>query len=81
MEAQLSSPTTSAAKRLAVFVITEKEGLDRALWTKIGSAFKNRDGSYNLHLEALPLSGKLHLREVDPSRRGLGESGREEVLP
>jgi hypothetical protein len=81
MEAQLGSSPNAPAKRLAVFVITEKEGLDRAFWTRVGSAFKNRDGSYNLHLDALPLNGKLHLREVDPTRRGLGEVSREEVLP
>ena len=41
MEAQLTTTAgTVTAKRLAVYVITEKEGLDRALWTKIGSAFR-----------------------------------------
>jgi hypothetical protein len=81
MEAQLSAPLTPATKRLAVYVITEKEGTDRTFWTKVGSAFKNRDGSYNVHLDALPITGKLHLREVDPNRRPFGEPSREEVLP
>ncbi len=81
MEAQLTTAGTANAKRLAVYVITEKEGLDRALWTKIGSAFKNRDGSFNLHLEALPISGKLHVREFDPSRRSFADAAREEVQP
>ena len=52
------------AKRLSVYVVTEKAGLDRVVWTKVGDAYRNRDGSYNLHLDALPLNGKLHMREV-----------------
>jgi len=56
------------ATRLAVYSIIEREGMDKAYWTKVGAAFKNRDGSYNIHLDALPCNGKLHLREVDPNR-------------
>jgi len=45
-----------------VFVISEKEGAERQVWTKVGTAFTNPDGSLALHLEALPLDGKLHCR-------------------
>jgi hypothetical protein len=31
------------------------------------SGVVNRDGSYNLCLDALPVNGKLHMREVDHS--------------
>lgn len=34
-------------------------------WTKIGVAFENRDGSYSLELSAIPVHGKLQMR--DPS--------------
>jgi len=54
--------------RLTVFAITEREGVDRAFWTKVGAAFKNRDGSYNIRLDALPTHGKLHMRHEDPQR-------------
>jgi len=54
--------------RLTVFAITEREGVDRAFWTKVGAAFKNRDGSYNILLDALPTHGKLHMRFEDPQR-------------
>ncbi len=37
----------------------------KSFWTKIGVAFENRDGSYSLHLAAIPVSGKLQMR--DPS--------------
>jgi hypothetical protein len=60
---------TYAAKpstRLAVYSIVEREGMDKSFWTKVGAAFKNRDGSYNIHLDALPCNGKLHMREPEP---------------
>lgn len=38
-----------------------KEGKD--IWTKIGSAFDNKDGSLNVYLNALPMNGKLQIRE------------------
>ena len=81
MESQLTTQGTNPAKRLAVYVITEKEGIDRTFWTKIGSAFKNRDGSFNVLLDALPVSGKLHVREIDPTRRPGSEMLRDEVSP
>ena len=33
-----------------------------AVWIRTGSAWVNRDGSINLHLDVLPLDGKLHIR-------------------
>ena len=32
-------------------------------WTRIGSAFVNRDGSLNVTLSAMPVNGKLHIRD------------------
>ena len=32
---------------------------------RVGCAFVNRDGSYNLFLDALPVNGRLHMRESD----------------
>lgn len=49
-------------KLYAVFTIVETEG-DKALWRRVGSGFVNRDGSYNLYLDALPVNGRLHMRE------------------
>ena len=46
-----------------VFTIIEKEGWDKPVWCKIGAAFDNRDGSLTLFLDALPVNGKLHVRE------------------
>lgn len=46
-----------------VFVITEKKNDEKPQWTKIGVAFVNRDKSLNVVLDAIPLSGKLHIRD------------------
>lgn len=48
--------------RKAVYVLVDREG-GKARWSRIGIAFENRDGSYNVVLDALPVSGKLHIRE------------------
>ena len=34
----------------------------KTFWTKVGRAFLNHDGSYNIFLDALPLSGKVQIR-------------------
>ena len=59
-----------AAKRLVVYTIIEKPGSDKSFWAKIGSAWINRDQSINIQLDALPVNGKLHVRE--PSERPEG---------
>ena len=53
-----------------VFVVedVEKEGDDNdAFWTRIGSAWPHKDGKgLNLVLSALPINGRLVLREYTP---------------
>ncbi len=60
-----AAPAHSARRQFAVFTIVEQD--DRAFWRRVGSGFVNRDGSYNLYLDALPVNGRLHMREVDNS--------------
>lgn len=43
--------------------IETKPGKTR--WIRIGRAYKNRDGSTNVYLDALPSNSKLQLREWD----------------
>ena len=42
-----------------VYAIYESktEGLERSRWVRVGVAFDNEDGSVNVLLDALPLSG------------------------
>ena len=48
-----------------VFVIyeTTTEGKERSRWVRVGVAFPNRDGSLNVLLDAIPLSGRLQTRD------------------
>ncbi|MEW6440242.1 MAG: hypothetical protein AB1640_04830 [bacterium] len=57
-----------------VFTIIEKEGWDKGIWRKVGSAFENRDGSLTIFLDALPVNGRLHVRERKP-KAGPAEGG------
>lgn len=54
-----------------VYAITEREGA-RSVWTRIGSAWTNRDGSVTVRLDALPVSGILQVRDDDPSQKAGG---------
>jgi hypothetical protein len=63
--AQRTNGSTPPGRRsYAVFTIVETDK-ERALWRRVGSGFVNRDGSYNLYLDALPLNGRLHMREAE----------------
>ncbi len=60
---------------LVVYTIVEREKDKKKLWVRIGSAFRNRDGSLNAMLDAVPTNGSLHIRELRPaSTRELGGS-------
>lgn len=52
---------------LAVFTITEREKDGKKFWVRLGTAFRNRDGSLNATLDGMPTNGTLHIREVRPS--------------
>jgi hypothetical protein len=65
-------PSRPGAKPpLAVYTIVDKPGGDRSFWTRVGAAWINRDQSINVQLDALPVNGKLQIREaVDRPRDG-----------
>jgi hypothetical protein len=63
-------------KLLAAFAITERKGFDKPFWNRVGTAFHNRDGSINIYLDALPLQGKLQLREETQRDKERSDSGR-----
>ena len=52
----------------AVYTIVERnEGEHKkSFWVRIGIAFLNRDGSYNVKLDALPMNGTLQVRDWPP---------------
>ncbi|MBL8715166.1 MAG: hypothetical protein JNL79_04190 [Myxococcales bacterium] len=49
----------------AVYTIVDRPG-SKSIWVHIGWAHINHDGSFNLHLDALPLNGKLQVRDWTP---------------
>lgn len=71
-----------------VYTIVERARDKRKFWLRIGAAFTNRDGSLNVHLDAVPTNGTLHIREwrpFDEVRSGGARSseldGYEEIEP
>ena len=59
----------------AVFTIVESDKLEKPLFRRFGTGFVNRDTSLNIFLDALPVSGKLHIRDVEPRRDRIEEVG------
>lgn len=45
-----------------VFLIPERENQEKSPWIRIGVAFVNKDDSLNVVLDAIPYSGRLHIR-------------------
>lgn len=63
-----------------VFTVVER-GPGKSFWTRIGVGFVNRDGSLNLHLDAVPINGKLQVRDWEPNDRRNDLPGQEGALP
>jgi hypothetical protein len=53
----------SEKKSLKVYTIVDRGDGKKDLWLRIGTAFINKDASLNVVLNALPIDGKLHIRE------------------
>ena len=59
-----------AASKLAVFHITKGQGDAKSVWTRVGVAFRNRDGSPNVILNvAIPAGEKLQIRQETPKAK------------
>lgn len=70
MENQQETAVSDAGGRKpwAVYNIIERQGGKR-IWSRVGTAFKNRDGSINVFLDSLPIGGKIQIREDDRERQ------------
>lgn len=51
-------------KMKVAYVITERG--EKSFWSRIGVAFTNRDGSLSVRLDALPMTGQIHIRDYEP---------------
>jgi hypothetical protein len=66
-------PSTRAKRAMKVVWMVEDKtrpsGEKLAIWTRVGAAFENRDGSWSIDLAAVPLNGsRLQLRDPAPAR-------------
>ncbi|HEY2406885.1 MAG TPA: hypothetical protein VGI10_12830 [Polyangiaceae bacterium] len=52
------------------YVITQRK--DRNFWNRVGVAFVNNDGSINVKLEAVPVSGEIQIRDYVPRDEATG---------
>ena len=55
---------------LAVYSILDRGEDQRPYWLRIGTCFRNRDGSQNIYLDALPRDGKLQVRSMPAQENG-----------
>jgi len=46
------------------YVITQRN--HKSFWNRVGVAFENKDGSLNVKLEAVPVSGEIQIRDYVP---------------
>ena len=51
--------------KMKIVYVISKRGT-RNYWTRVGVAFVNRDGSLNVKLEAIPISGDIQIRDYVP---------------
>jgi hypothetical protein len=58
------------SKMKIAYVITQRG--TQKYWTRVGVAFVNKDGSLNVKLEAIPVTGELHVRDYVPREDGAG---------
>jgi hypothetical protein len=57
-------------KMKIAYVITTRNG--RNFWNRVGVAFVNGDGSINVKLEAVPVSGEIQIRDYVPKEEVTG---------
>ncbi len=56
----------SAVMLKDVYTISDHDGTSAEVkdrWTRIGIGFVNRDNSINVVLDAIPVNGRLHIRD------------------
>jgi hypothetical protein len=67
MRTETAQPQSAPREKLDVFTIVERENT-KPFWVRIGVAFRNKDGSLNLYLDALPVNGRLNVRVADKDK-------------
>lgn len=65
MATKNESNGNGSSKRKVVYTIIET-GEGKSIWRQVGAAFMNRDESLTVLLDALPVNGRLHIRDAQP---------------
>ena len=65
------------SKPKGVFTIIEADQMERPIFRRIGTAFVNQDQSLNVLLDAAPISGKLHIRDLPKKPRHFSAEGQQ----
>lgn len=55
-----------------VYTIVTRERDGQKFWLRVGAAFRNRDGSINIKLDAMPTNGELQIRDQRSDRPDRG---------
>jgi hypothetical protein len=76
----MEEQTRNTRDMKAVFTVVER-GQGKSHWVRVGVGFTNKDGSMNLHLDAIPTNGKLQVREWEAERRPEGPEGLDAARP
>lgn len=50
-----------------LFGVKNIEGREKAYWTKIGAAFENSDGSWNLLIDYIPTDPNISINMREPN--------------
>jgi hypothetical protein len=71
IEATDDGEVTRSRRFKEVWLVEDRKNA-RSVWTRVGTAFENGDGSWNIRLSALPVgTGRLNVRDPLP-RDGQG---------
>ncbi len=62
-----------------VYTVVERN--ERRIWVRVGAAFENRDGSLNVLLDAIPINGRLQIRDWVPSEERARQRGEFRLEP
>lgn len=55
-----------AVNTQALFGVVQREGMEKGFWTRIGTAFQNQDGSWNLRFDYLPTDRAVTIQMRPP---------------
>jgi hypothetical protein len=74
-EKAMEQTQNQTGKRSArqVFTIAQRNG--KSYWIKIGASFQNQDGSETVLLDALPVNGRMQIREMKGEREAKRTGG------